>query len=252
MEVRKMKLGGYAHINGITFFCDVLKIKAIKRKEKIQYEIQWILPKGWLRKLEGKFLLNGLVVMYYQWKIMNTKYKMFISSLITFIILDEIFHFKFLNKMFSLQTDGKWIYGGIVIFVLLNIRKVIRLFQHHGAEHKVINCYIEHGYVSYYLVKKASRFNKRCGFNLGLILILLYSILWFFNIDSLILFFLIFLISIQIMKKLTSMDTKWDKYINILQWVTVLEPKDEDIDLAITTFIKMQQAYSIYTKEVSV
>jgi len=245
-----MKVGGYAHVNGITFFCNVLKIQAIKRKDNIEYELEWILPKGWLRKLEGKFLLGGLVSIYYQWKVMNKKYKMIISSLMIFAILDEIFNFKFLNEEFIPTMDEKWIYIGIGGFVLLNIKKVIRLFQHHGAEHKVINCYMEHGYVNHFLVKGASRFNKRCGSNLALVMMIFSGIMIYFNIDSIITFFFMFLISLQIIKKLITMDQKWDKYINALQWITVLEPKEEDIDLAIKAFNNMYEAYKIYAKEI--
>ncbi|SNS07710.1 Protein of unknown function [Anaerovirgula multivorans] len=244
-----MKLGGYAHNNGITFFCDVLKVKTTKVKEDIQYEVDWILPKRWLRKLEGKFILGGILVGYYQWRIMNIKYKILMTLLIALILLEEIFHLPLFEGVSTLPINQKWFYGMMVLTILVNIRKIIRLFQHHGAEHKVINCYTKHGYVNRYLVKKASRFNKRCGSNLGLIIIILYSILWFFNIDSILWFFLIFLVAVQIAKKFALTNTKWDKYINILQWITVLEPKEEDIDLAINAFNYLLHTYEIYRKE---
>ncbi|SDK14657.1 DUF1385 domain-containing protein [Natronincola ferrireducens] len=245
-----MKLGGYAHINGITFFCDVLKIRAIKRKKTIEYQGDWIVPKRWLRKLEGKLFLNGLLTMYYQWKIINTKHKLLIGGLLLVAVVEELCSFPLMDKIFMLTIDKIWVYSIMAAVLLLNVRRIIRLFQYHGAEHKTINCYMKYGYVNYYLVKKASRFNKRCGSNLALTIILIYGLLWIFGIDSFFVFLLVFLVSIQITKKLASIEGKWDKYMNILQWITVLEPKEEDIHLAINAFQRLQQAYEIYRKEV--
>lgn len=244
-----MKLGGYAHSNGITFFCDVVKVKATKKTEDIQYEMDWILPKSWLRSLEGKFILGGLLVGYYQWRIMNMKYKLLMSILFVLVLVEEIFHLQIFERVSILPINHYWIYITIVIIGLLHAKKIIRLFQYHGAEHKVINCYMKYGYVNRYLVKKASRFNKRCGSNLGLIIIILYGILWLFNTDSILWLFLIFLVAVQIAKKIALTDGKWDKYINVLQWITVLEPKEEDIDLAINALHYLLQAHEIYKKE---
>lgn len=246
-----MKLGGYAHYNGITFFSDVLKVKVVKNKEKFQYDLEWILPNKWLNRLDGKFILGGFLVMYYQWKVLNNKHKIIMSGLVLLLILEEIFHMPSIDFLSILPFSPYWLFGAGFVIVLLNIKKIIRLFQYHGAEHKVINCYAEHGYVNRYLVKRASRFNTRCGSNLGLILILLYTILWLLNIDSVLWFFVIFLIALQIAKKIASLDKKWDKYTNILQWITVLEPKDEDIDLAIDAFKYLLKSYEIYRKESS-
>lgn len=246
-----VKLGGYAHSNGVTFFCDVLKIRGIKSKREINYKIDWILPKGWLRRLEGKFFLNGLLVMYYQWRVINNKFKALFVGLISLLLLEDFFNIVILDKILPLHIGRRWIALGIIFAVLINSKKIIRTLQYHGAEHKVINCYIKYGYLDKYLVQKSSRFNKRCGSNLGLIMLILYGIAWALNLYSLTLIFFIFLISIQIMKKVATKKSKWDKYINVLQWITVLEPKEEDIDLAINAFHKLQQAYDLYKKQIS-
>lgn len=180
---------------------------------------------------------------------MNRKYKIFIGGLIIMGIMEEIFHTQIFNETINLNIDVKWIYALIIVIILLNIKSIIRLFQYHGAEHKVINTYIQYGYVDKYLVKKASRFNKRCGSNIALIQIIFYTILWIFDIDSILIHLLTIIISFQIIKKLILVDSKWDKYINILQWITVLEPNDEQINLATEAFYKMQQAHRIYVKE---
>ncbi|AKL94249.1 hypothetical protein CACET_c07390 [Clostridium aceticum] len=246
-----MKIGGYAHGNGITFFCDVLKIRAIKEKEDIKYQINWILPKAWLRKLEGKFFLSSLLVIYYQWRVMSTKFKGLTIGLVSIAILEEILQISVLDKIPYSIMDKWWLYIILGTCFLWNIRKIIRLFQYHGAEHKVINCYIKYGYINYSLVKSSSRFNKRCGSNLVLIMLLFYGVLWLFAVESLIIFLLFFLVSIQMAKKIASKDRKWDKYMNLLQWITVLEPQKEDIELAINAFKGLQQAYHIYCQEIS-
>ncbi|SET67934.1 Protein of unknown function [Natronincola peptidivorans] len=244
-----MKLGGYSHTNGITFFCDVIKIRAIKRKKAITYEIDWILPKGWLRKLEGRFFLGGLLVMYYQWKIMNIKHKVLMGTCLTLIVLDEIFHLPSLDSFFSLSISRYWLYAILAAGILLYKKRIVKVLQYHGAEHKVINCYLEFGYINHFLVKRSSRFNKKCGTNLAVITVVLYSVLWLLNIDSLLSLLVIFLLAIQAAKIIASKTTKWDKYINIFQWITVLEPKPEDIDLAIHAFNRLQQTYHLYCKE---
>lgn len=247
--VKIMRLGGYSHFNGISFFCDMLKIKASRKKNKIEYKIDWILPNKWLRKLENKPILNSLLTIHYQWKIFDKKHRTFLAMLIAILVAEEVFAWPQEVFQIYLPFNSNYLYGFAFIVFLLSYKKIIRLFQYHGAEHKVINCYISHGYIDKYLVKQASRFNKRCGSNLAFILILFYFVLWFFNFESILWLFIIYLFSIQILKKIALSNKKWDKYINIFQWITVLEPRDEDIDLAIKAFQKLMTARRIYIRE---
>lgn len=246
-----MKIGGYSHFNGVTFFCDLLKIKGIRKKENIIYDIEWIVAPKWLRKLENKFILGGLLIAYYQWKVLGKGIKTLLLFLLSLYTLDWLVDLSFLDKYFDSYCN-KFLFTFIIIaiIILILIHKVIlRTLRYHGAEHKAINCFIEHGYVDLHLIKKASRFNKRCGSNIASIFILLYIPIWFLNIDSLILTFIVFLISVQITKLIISKDFSWYKHVQILQWFTVLEPKEKELEVAVGTFNQLQRAYYIYKLE---
>lgn len=246
-----MKIGGYSHFNGITFFCDVFKIKGSKKNNDIIYDIEWIVPPKWLRKLENKFILGGILVAYYQWKVLDKKMKSLFLFLIGFYLMDEIMDLTFIDKYLDYYGSKFGIYFIIIalIIVALNYKRILRVFRYHGAEHKAINCFVEHGYVDLYLMKKASRFNKRCGSNIASIFLLLYIPIWVLNVDSLTAIVIVFLIALQITKILAVKNFRWDKYIQILQWITALEPREEEIEVAIGTFNQLQRGYYIYQSE---
>ncbi len=248
-----MKVGGYSHFNGITFYCDIFKIKGSKSKKDtdINYDIEWTIPPKWIRRLGNKFILGGLLTMYYQWKVLDKKIKGLFLFLIGFYLLDEMIDLSFIYNYTDYYIDKFRIYFIMLalIIVILNYKIIIKIFRYHGAEHKAINCFIEYGYVDSYLIKKSSRFNKRCGSNVASIFLLLYMPIWFLDIDSLIIPFIIFLMALQITKKLAIKDYKWDKYIQILQWVTALEPTQDELDVAVGTFNQLERAYCIYKSE---
>ncbi len=243
-----MRIGGYSHINGITFFCDEVKVKAIAKKGIVKHKVDWILPKGWLRKFKGKFFLDSLLVIYYQWKVLDIKHRLILTVLLSLVILEEILNSFQINILPSWPFSMLWLYGLLALLLLCFHRKIIRLLQYHGAEHKVINCFAQHGYVNRHLARKASRFNRRCGSNLALILLLLYSVLWLLEVESILCYLLIYIIAIQLIKKVILINSKWDNYINILQRITVLEPRDEDLDLAINAFNHLLYARGLYRR----
>jgi len=246
-----MKIGGYSHFNGITFFCDLFKIKGNKNKKSIIYDIEWIVPPRWLINLENKFIIGGLLVIYYQWKVLDRKMKNLFLFLVSFYLIGEVVDLSFVDGYLEYYIHKYSIYFIIfaLIIVTLNFKKILKVFRYHGAEHKAINCFVEHGYVNSYLIKKASRFNKRCGSNIASNFLLLYIPIWFLNIDSVILICIVFLISLQITRFLAIRNYRWDKYTQILQWITAIEPKEDELDVAVGTFNQLHKAYSIYNIE---
>lgn len=248
-----MKIGGYSHSNGITFFCDVFKIKGSKGNQKIRYDIEWIVPPKWLRKLENKFILGGLLVVYYQWKVLDKKVRNLFLFLIGFYLLDEILDFSFMDYYFYeyfINYSLYWILLAVGL-IGLNYKKISQTFRYHGAEHKAINCYLKYGYVDHYLIKTSSRFNKRCGSNIASIFLILYLPFWIFNIDSVTIIFIIFLAAIQLTKILSTKNYRWDKYLQVLQWITALEPREEELDIAVGAFNQLRTAYDIFKRESS-
>lgn len=248
-----MRIGGYSHLNGVTFFCDIIKIRGIKKGQHINYDIEWIDPPGWLRKLEGRFILGSLVILYYQWKILGKKIRTLFIGLGLIYLLDLIFNLDFIDEYFNYYTS-KYLWPIIIIgllLVVLNFKKIIQTLRFHGAEHKVINCFIENGYVDLYSAKKASRFNKRCGSNIVSVFIILYIPILILDINSILLTLVIFLLAIQIVKFFISRDFAWEKHVQLLQWLTVQEPGEDQLRLAVNTFKHLQRAYYIYSLEAS-
>jgi len=245
-----MKLGGYAHTNGITFFCDVFKLKTTKTRGKTKHQLEWILPNRWLRSIEKKPIIGGISFFYYQWKIIDKRMRIALLLLISIFVLEEFIPLPYITDLFDAPINDQYFYGGLLLVFVLSFRKISRLLRYHGAEHKVINSYQMYGRVDFATVKQTSRFNKRCGSNLVMIFLFLYGFIYFLNYDPLWLQLLLFLLTLQVFKKITSKDSKYDFLINALQWITVWEPRDEEIEVAIKGFRKMYQSYIIYQREV--
>ena len=247
-----MKIGGYSHFNGITFFCDNFKLKGTKKKGKIEYDIEWIIPPKFLRKLENKFILGGLSTAYYQWKVLDRKVRMVLLLLVGVYFAEDITDLSNVYYRVDQLMDPYFYYilAVIAMVLLLTYKKILQVFRYHGAEHKAINCYIEHGHVDPYLIKKASRFNIRCGSNITGIFLLLYLPLWFLNVESIGIIFLLFLTSIQIIKILDKKKYPWDKYVQLLQWITALEPREEELAIAVGTFNQLQKAHQLYRSKI--
>lgn len=94
-----------------------------------------------------------------------------------------------------------WAIAAIVALLILNYKKIENLLRYHGAEHKVINCYCQHGAVSFSLVKDAKCYNRRCGTNLVAVFLVLYGIANLLKLESILLTLGLFLLAIQIVKK---------------------------------------------------
>lgn len=246
-----MKLGGYSHTNGITFFCDVFKLKAIKKGGKNEYKLDWIIPPKWLRRLEKKPIIGGLSLIYLQWKVFDQKIKGFIGFMLALLLIDEFYPIPVVRDLLQNPLRYRpWGLGILLILLLLNLKKIVTLLRYHGAEHKVINCYCQHGMVNFPLVKEAQRYNRRCGTNLVVVFLSLYGVLYFLRIESILLTLGIFLVAVQIVKKMAMKgSTSWDWFFMKVQGLTVWEPRDEQIYLAMEAFNRLKQAYGLYQRE---
>ncbi|SCY68977.1 Protein of unknown function [Alkaliphilus peptidifermentans DSM 18978] len=240
-----MKIGGMAHRNGITFFCDAFKLKAIRKKNRIDYQIKWILPPKWLRKLEKKPVLGVFTTIYYQWLVFDFKVKL-LFGLMTILYFAE----PLIPMAYYPQLNKGQVLGIIVLLIIVSHKHLIRLLRYHGAEHKVINCYLKYGYLEEGLVKKSSRFNKRCGTNLVVIFLILYGLLQFFNVESLSIILILFFIAVFVARRAAMMNNEiFFHLFNIFQWVTVWEPGDEEINVAIQGFSRLYKGYIAYQTE---
>lgn len=249
-ESERMKLGGYSHTDGITFYCDVIKIKGKQRGHKRYYKLDWILPKRWLRDLEKKPLLGGITQIYYQWKVFDKRVKILLLLLISLLFIDEYFYIPLFSDIIRFPFHNGWLLITAALLLLIYRKKIVMLLRYHGAEHKVINCYCQYGMIDYQRVKDSERYNRHCGSNLVVVFLALYGFFYLIDIESVILTILLFLIAIQIIKKISKFKGKgWDNAFKWVQLITVWEPKDEQIILAMEAFTNLRQAYALYQRE---
>jgi len=121
-----------------------------------------------------------------------TKYIMILSIAISLVISVGLFMVlpTWLSGFLAPVLGGNlWALGiieGLVRFVIFlaylilmaQIREIKRLFQYHGAEHKVINCYESGEALTIDNIKRHKRLHKRCGTSF-LLFVMLISMIFF-------------------------------------------------------------------------
>ncbi|MCK1977130.1 DUF1385 domain-containing protein [Jeotgalicoccus huakuii] len=136
------------------------------------------------------------------------------------------------------------------IYLLSLTPMVKRLFQYHGAEHKVINCYENDLELTVENVQKQSRLHYRCGSSFILFTVLVGFVIYMFVpmepfhvriINRILLIPVVLGVSfevLQITNKLRSVPVL--KYLGQpglwLQYLTTKNPKDDQVDVAIHSF----------------
>lgn len=136
------------------------------------------------------------------------------------------------------------------IYFLSMTPLIKRVFQYHGAEHKVINCYEQNFPITVENVQNQSRLHYRCGSSfilftiiVGMFVYLLVPTdpLWLRVIDRVALIPVVLGISFEVLQltnkvrdipglKLLGYPGLW------LQLLTTKEPKDEQVEVAIESF----------------
>ena len=138
----------------------------------------------------------------------------------------------------------------LYIFGIGFMKDIGRLYQYHGAEHKVIDCYEHDAEITPESAKRFSRFHPRCGTNY-LFLVMAVSILFFaalpYSSRFLIRFLtrLIFLpvvagISYEVLRAAASSDGWLARAVRApglaLQHLTTKEPTEDMLEVAIASF----------------
>ncbi len=157
------------------------------------------------------------------------------------------------NKTFLFNFIEGIIRVGLFLAYLIIISRmpdVKRVFEYHGAEHKVVNCYETNKKMTYDNIKKCSRLHPRCG-TAFLLIVLIVSILVFSFIvtDSMIIRLISRIILIPVIAGLSyELLRLADKYKNnfifqiitapglFLQRLTTAEPDKEQIEVALKAF----------------
>jgi uncharacterized protein YqhQ len=135
----------------------------------------------------------------------------------------------------------------IYLFVISKIKEIYRVFQYHGAEHKVVFCYESGDELTIENCKKYSRFHPRCGTSFLLVVMIVSIIIFAFlgkqtfieRIFSRILLIpVIFSISYEIIRFSSKHYNTYFFKILILpglwmQYFTTKEPDDSQLEIAI-------------------
>lgn len=179
-----------------------------------------------------------------------------IAFTILFFFLLPLFLTNFLAKYISILESHFWFnfFEGLIrvsLFLLylmtISLMKDIkRVFEYHGAEHKVISAYENGEELNVENVKKYSRFHPRCGTSF-LILVVLLSIVFFsiFKSDIWLYKILLRVIAFPILagiiyEFLKLEKTRYFKFIFLpglwLQKLTTREPDETQIEVAIQAF----------------
>jgi uncharacterized protein YqhQ len=128
------------------------------------------------------------------------------------------------------------------------MKDVKRLFQYHGAEHKVVHCYEENKKLTVENVKKDSKAHARCGTTFMLVVLFL-SIIFYLFIPFNTNFWLKLLIRILFLPIIAGISYEWIKFSGkhtdnffakiligpglLVQNLTTREPDDKQIEVAI-------------------
>ncbi|WP_249899760.1 DUF1385 domain-containing protein [Paenibacillus sp. PK3_47] len=143
----------------------------------------------------------------------------------------------------------------IYLFAISQTPVIKRLFQYHGAEHKVISAFEAGEELTVENVQKYSRLHYRCGSSFMMLTIVLgvviYSVVPWDNLTQRVLQRIILLpvvmgVSFEVLKGTNAVrDIPVLKYLGYpglwLQLLTTKEPKDEMVEVSIASFNRMRE-----------
>lgn len=172
----------------------------------------------------------------------------------------------FLADLFSPWISGKYpqifLETGFKLILLLGYLYVIsmtplikRVFQYHGAEHKVINCYEAGMDITVENVQKQSRLHYRCGSSFILFTVIIGMFVYFFFptdplwlrvVIRILLIPVVLGISFEVLQGTNALRNipvlRYLGYPGLwLQLLTTKEPKDDMVEVAIASFNKLHE-----------
>lgn len=172
----------------------------------------------------------------------------------------------FLAELFSKWVNGKagqiLLESGFKLILLLTYLYLIsltpiikRVFQYHGAEHKVINCYESGAEITVANVQAQSRLHYRCGSSFILFTVIVgmfvYFLvptdpLWLRIVNRILLIPVVLGISFEVLQATNACRNipvlRFLGYPGLwLQLLTTREPNDAQVEVAITSFNKLRE-----------
>jgi uncharacterized protein YqhQ len=182
----------------------------------------------------------------------------FVFTLVPAIVEDFLF-----GDLFHNQIGHNLIEGGIKILLLVGYILLIaqtplikRLFQYHGAEHKVISAYEAGKELTVDNVQKFSTLHYRCGSSFMVLTVLIgvfiyslvqYDDLWDRVLQRLYLLPVVIGLSFEVLRWTNQLrDTPILRYLGYpglwLQLLTTKQPTDDQVEVAIASFNRMLEA----------
>ncbi|WP_276351982.1 DUF1385 domain-containing protein [Cohnella caldifontis] len=181
----------------------------------------------------------------------------FILTLVPAALEDLIFGRAFENKILHNLLEGliKIILLLAYLWGISQTPIIKRLFQYHGAEHKVISAYEAGEELTVENVRKQSRLHYRCGSSFIIFTVIVGVILYsFFSWDTLIerlviriaLLPVVLGVSYEVLRATNAVRDvpvlRWLGYPGLwLQLLTTKEPNDEQIAVSIASFNRMRE-----------
>lgn len=180
-----------------------------------------------------------------------------IFTLVPVFVEDFLFGNAFDSYVLHNLVEGgiKLILLLIYLFAISQTPVIKRLFQYHGAEHKVISAFEAGEELTVANVQKYSRLHYRCGSSFMMLTIVLgvviYSVVPWDNLTQRVLQRIILLpvvmgVSFEVLKGTNAVrDLPVLKYLGYpglwLQLLTTKEPKDEMVEVSIASFNRMRE-----------
>lgn len=272
------KAGGQAVIEGVMMRCKNKINTSVRKGSKIISKKTILKQKNRFWKL---FLIRGIFNMYEMLKTgiesliwsaeqqsgedeKLSKTEVSVTLLISFLFAILLFiAFPFYITRFFYDKTGILfnIIDGVirilVFFVYLitisSMKDIKRLFQYHGAEHKVVHCYESGKSLTLENAKKFSTFHPRCGTSF-LVIVFIISIIvfscitsskWYYKLGLRILLIPVIIgISYEILKLADKFKDNWFfRFINKpglwIQKITTKEPTKSQIEVAIDSLKKV-------------
>ncbi|WP_407944903.1 DUF1385 domain-containing protein [Paenibacillus cymbidii] len=180
-----------------------------------------------------------------------------IFTLVPAAVEDVLFRNSFDNQFLHTLVEGliKIVFLCVYIYIISLTPMIKRLFQYHGAEHKVISAYEAGVDLTVPNVQRFSTLHYRCGSSFIIFTVLLGVIIYsFFHYDSLaermlqriLLLPVVIGVSYEVLRFTNSLrDTPVLRYLGYpglwLQKLTTKEPEDAQVEVSIASFNRMRE-----------
>ncbi|MGG4553002.1 DUF1385 domain-containing protein [Paenibacillus humicus] len=188
-----------------------------------------------------------------------------VFTLVPAVVEQFLFENAFDNRVLHTLVEGaiKIILLLVYLWAISQTPVIKRLFQYHGAEHKVITAY-EHGEeLTVQNVQKYSRLHYRCGSSFIILTVIvgviIYSLFHWDNVWErmyirLLLLPLVIGVSFELLRLTNAVrDIPVLRFLGYpglwLQLLTTKEPKDDQVEVSIASFNRMRELDAQYERE---